>query len=528
VNISRTSVLAAFALSLLIPGCEPSGPDLSHLQTRAGATDFVETSRYGDVVEMMQALAEADDRVHFTDWGTTAEVRQLPMLVVGADGATPDDVTETGKLRVYLQGNIHGGEVPGKEALLILVRDWIKGEYPDWTENLVLLVAPLYNADGNEAVALTNRPRQHGPIGGMGQRPNALGLDLNRDHMKLDSPEARSLVGMLNDYDPHVGVDLHTTNGTHHGYHLTYSPSLHPDTPEVLEDLLRDGLFPAVTEEIEDEHGWHYYYYGNVYGEPEAWRTFDHRPRFNNNYLGLRNRVAVLSEAYAYLTFRDRVMATLYFVEEILNYANAHAAEIQQAVEGADAVSVVGETLSTRSVPQRSEEEVTILMGEVTELEHPETGEPMLLREDTIRPTEMYEYGTFRAEETEVAPAAYLVPPELTDVIERVRLHGIETFILDDGRTIPGEAFRVDSTRAAERAFQQRNERRVWGDYESVERRVEPGTVVVPVDQPLGRLAFHLLEPVADDGFTNWAFLDEWIAAGEWHPVWRTHESVDR
>ncbi len=516
--------IAVAALAVLACGTEESPPpDLSQLQTTAEATDFQETSSHADVVQMAEALAAADDRVHLTTWGTTNEGRELPMLVVGAEGATPEDVIATGKLRVYLQGNIHGGEVPGKEALLMLVRDWIQGAYPDWTEHLVLLVAPVYNADGNDRMALTNRPRQHGPLGGMGQRPNAQGLDLNRDHMKLASPEARALVTMVNAYDPQVGVDLHTTNGTRHGYHLTYSPSLHPDTHDALDALLRGALFPAVTDAIEERHGWHYYYYGNAFGDPVAWRTFDHRPRFNNNYFGLRNRVAILSEAYSYITFRDRVFATLYFLEEILNYANAHPDEIRAAVEAADGTSVVGQTLSTRSVPERSAEEVTILMGAVDELAHPETGEPILLRQDTIIPTPMYEYGTFQASETETAPAAYLISPELTDVIERVALHGIESYTVDDERTVAGEAFVVDSTRAADEPFQGVRERRVWGAYQAIERRLEPGTVVVPVDQPLGRLAFHLLEPNADDGFTNWGLVDTWIEAGGQHPIWRTH-----
>lgn len=515
--------------ALVLWGCadqESAAPDLSTLLTKAEATDYHETSTYDEVVEMAEALAAASDRVHLTWWGTTNEGRELPMLVVGADGATPEDVMASGKLRVYLQGNIHAGEVPGKEALLMLVRDWIQGMYPDWTENLVLLVAPIYNADGNERFALTNRPRQHGPLGGMGQRPNAQGLDLNRDHMKLASPEARALVTMFNAYDPQVGVDLHTTNGTRHGYHLTYSPSLHPDTHEALDELLRGGLFPAVTSAIEERHGWHYYYYGNAFGDPVAWRTFDHRPRFNNNYVGLRNRVAILSEAYSYLTFEDRVFATLYFVEEILNYANGHTEEIRGAVEAADAASVVGQTLSARSIPERSPAEVTILMGQAEELQHPETGEPLLLRQDTLIPTPMYEYGTFQAEETEVAPAAYLIPGDLNGVIERLRLHGVEMTTVDDGRTISGEAFMVDSTSTAEEPFQQVRERRVWGSYQPVERVVEQGTVMVSLDQPLGRLAFHLLEPNADDGFTNWAILDSWIQAGEWHPVWRVRSPM--
>lgn len=526
-SLSRCTVFV-----LLLAACAggAEAPDLTELLTRAEATDFVETSRYDDVIAMAEALAAASDRVHLTYWGTTGEDRRLPMLVVGADGATPEDVLATGKLRIYLQGNIHGGEVPGKEALLMLVRDWIEGDYPDWTENSVLLVAPIYNADGNESVALTNRPRQHGPIGGMGRRPNAQGLDLNRDHMKLDSPEARSLVTMLNAYDPQVGVDLHTTNGTRHAYHITYSPSLHPDTQVGLDALVRGDLLPSVREQFKANHGWDSYYYGNAGGrggaEP-AWRTFDHRPRFNNNYIGLRNRVAILSEAYAYATFEERVLSTLHFVEEILNYATANADEIRSTVARADAESVVGQSLTVRSVPQRSGEPVTILMGEVDELEHPETGEIMLLRRDVVNPVEMYEYGTFVAEETETAPAVYMIPPHLTDVVERLRLHGARTRTLGAPTTISVQAFRIDSTDVAQRAFQNRNEREVWGAYRNAEVELPAGTVLVSVAQPLGRLLFHLLEPRADDGFLNWALLDEKIAVGEDYPIMRRMEPID-
>jgi murein tripeptide amidase MpaA len=183
--------------------------DAALLLTRAERTDFRETTRYAEVVELAERLAAASPDIHLTTFGYTFEGRSLPLLVVGAPDASPESVRATGKTRVYLQGNIHAGEVCGKEALLMLLRRFAAGEYPSWTDSLVLLVAPIYNADGNERVRLVNRPRQHGPIGGMGQRPNAQGLDLNRDHTKLDSPEARSLVRMINDYDPHVLVDLH-------------------------------------------------------------------------------------------------------------------------------------------------------------------------------------------------------------------------------------------------------------------------------------------------------------------------------
>ena len=388
-NAFATLVLASLAVAGPL-----SGQSFNKLLTRAERTEFRETSSYDEVMELSERLADLSPDIHLTSFGYTNEGRSLPLLVIGADDASSEAVLATGKTRGYLQGGIHAGEACGREALLMLLRRFAMGDYPTWADELVLLVAPMCNADGAERVSLNNRPRQHGPIGGMGQRPNAQGLDLNRDHTKLDSPEARSLVAMMNAYDPHVAVDLHTTNGTRHAYYLTYSPPLHPNTPTSIDTLLRDRWLPELTSRIKEKHGWDYYYYGNTGGRSggaAAWRTFDHRPRFNNNYVGLRNRIAILSEAYAYATFEDRVRGTLWFVEEILDYAEQNASEIRQIVEAADRLPVVGTELAIRAEAERSAEEVTILMGEVEEQRHPSTGEIILLRRDVVNPTRMYE-----------------------------------------------------------------------------------------------------------------------------------------
>ena len=197
----------------------------------------------------------------------------------------------------------------------MLLRDLVAGRREEWLDKMVLLVAPIFNADGNEKVALNNRGPQYGPMGGQGTRANAQGLNINRDHMKLDTPEAQAFVRMMNEYDPHVLMDLHTTNGTRHAYYLTYAPPLNPTTDPTIVDLLRTQWFPWLTDTVRQKHGWDFYYYGNLSGgrgnQERAWRSFDHRPRFNNNYIGLRNRFGLLSEAYAYATFQDRITAAL-------------------------------------------------------------------------------------------------------------------------------------------------------------------------------------------------------------------------
>jgi hypothetical protein len=491
--------------------------------TRAERTDWVETSRYADVLAFLEAL-EGSPVLHRTGFGYSLEGRPLPLVVAGRGLASgsPADVLAAGRTRVLLFANIHAGEVEGKEALQILLRRLAAGEGSDLLDSLVLLVAPIYNADGNERVSVLNRTRQNGPLGGVGQRENAQGLDLNRDHMKLESPEARSLVGVMAAYDPHVIVDLHTTNGTRHGYHLTYSPPLHPDTDPAILSLLRDRWLPEITRAVREEHGFHTYYYGNAYAPEDGdrgWYTFDYRPRFNNNYVGLRNRVAILSEAYSYAAFEDRVAATLAFVEAILERVRVDADRVAELTREADARDLRGRRLGLRATFERGDE-VEILMGAAEPRRSRYSGQEYLARLDEVRSERMREYGSFRVVEEERVPAAYYVPAELEAVTDLLAWHGIRSTPLDAPRRVAAERFVIDSTRVADQEFQGHREREVFGSWTPVEVDLDAGTLEVPLDQPLARLVFHLLEPRAADGVVNWNLVDEALAGGA-YPVLR-------
>ena len=257
-----------------------------------------------------------------------------------------------------------------------------------------------------------------------------------------------------------------------------------------------------------------FYYYGNAFapgGGERGWYTFDHRPRFNNNYIGLRNRIAILSEAYSYATFEERVLATLYFVEEILDYVHMHAEEVRRIVADADAAPVVGESLALRAAPERSPAPVDILMGAVVEEVHPLTGRPLLLRADTQYVEPMYEYGTFAPTLTERVPEAYLIPADLQDVLIRLAAHGVALEPVagadgDDGadgaagadggesaRAMPVdvEVFRIDSVRTAERPFQGRNEQTLFGRYERTQVTPAAGDMWGPRRPAAGTPAFQ-------------------------------------
>jgi hypothetical protein len=498
--------------------------DAGALRTAPERTNFRETTRYEDVVHFMEQVAAISPVIQLDTFGYSMEGRALPLAVVGrlAD-KRPETVRASGRTVVYLQGNIHAGEVEGKEVLLMLLREFAQGRHQHLLDSLVILVAPIFNADGNERVALTNRPSQHGPVAGMGTRPNAQGLNINRDHMKLASPEARSFAQLLNRYDPHVGVDLHTTNGTRHAYYLTYSPPLHPNTPTGIDQLLRQEWLPHITREVRRKYDWDFYYYGNLQGQGDArgWYTFDHKPRFNNNYIGLRNRIAILSEAYSYATFEDRILATYRLVDEILAYAHAHAARIRSVTEAADAQRIIGQRLSTRADFERSAQPVEILMGAVAEERNPYTGATMLRRLPVRTPERMHEYGTFRATDTEVVPAAYVLLETSPQILANLEAHGVRMRPLDAARELQAQRFRVDSTAIAPREFEGARERTVFGAWVAQTVSAPATAVVVEMDQPLARLLFTLLEPRSDDGLVTWNYFDRWIEGSSTVPLAR-------
>ncbi|MEM6335981.1 MAG: M14 family metallopeptidase [Bacteroidota bacterium] len=488
-------------------------------------TDFLETSRHADVLAFIADVASSE-RLFATTMGYSNEGRAIPLVIVGADDPSPAGVRASGKTRVYLQGNIHAGEVCGKEALQMMLRELADGEGTAWTDSLILLIAPIYNADGNERIHLRNRGRQHGPLAGMGQRPNAQDLDLNRDHTKLESPESRALVALYDAYDPHVVVDLHTTNGTYHAYHLTYAPPLHPNTPASIDRMLRDDWLPWITDRVEDTYGWHFYHYGNMpwpgVDAPDGWYTFDARPRFSSNYAGLRNRFGILSEAYSYLTFEERIQATKVFVEQILDYASINASAIRAVTENADRHAIVGDSLAVRADYLATPDSVEILMGDVVEETNPYSGELILRRLDVVNPTPLKEYIAFQPSDWERVPSRYFLPAEATQALALLDAHGIKTQALNAPMTVDVEVFDITGSTLAQREFQGHRQRSIEGQYRTDAVELPAGTVQIEIDQPLGRLAFFLLEPRSDDGFTNWNVFDDLLDGATQYPVVRS------
>jgi len=199
-------------------------------RTRPELTQYRETSHYADVRQFLDSLRKLGVPLTFGSIGKTTEGRLIPFVIASRPKvSTPSEAKSLRRPIVYVQGNIHAGEVEGKDALLALIRDLTFAPKPNVLDSIVLIAVPIYNADGNERFAsqAVNRTEQNGPEL-VGTRANAQSLDLNRDYVKAEAPETRASLAMFNAWDPDVFVDLHTTDGSFHGYALTYSPSLSP------------------------------------------------------------------------------------------------------------------------------------------------------------------------------------------------------------------------------------------------------------------------------------------------------------
>ena len=512
-------------------------------RTQAERTGYLETSSHESVLAFLDSLVRPGRPIAGGVMGKTTEGRDLKYVIVSRPlFATPDAARRSGRPIVFVQGNIHSGEVEGKEALQALLRDLLLDARPNVLDSIVLIALPNYNADGNERLApqARNRGAQNGPEL-VGTRPNATGLNLNRDYMKADAPETRASLAMFNTWDPHVFVDLHTTNGSYHGYALTYAPSLNP-AAELREATFggawaRDSFLPDLRQRVRTRHSVETFDYGDFGGAgggrggrgagsgppptgitpttpPTAWRTYEHTPRFGTNYYALRGRVSILSETYSHDPFEKRVRSVYAFTRELLSLvAERRVAILGLAKRSDDAlrsgasvlppVPVRAAFTQTPGSAEVSYEEIE-RMGDSTRYE---AGMPLgARRTGRFRTATMQTFTRFTPTLTRPAPWGYAIAATDTAAVNLARLHGLEVSRLSaEWRGDAGPQFVVDSTVIAPNPFEGHRLVRLVGRWEAGPPvALAAGSYVVRVAQPSGVLAMYLLEPESDDGLVAW------------------------
>jgi hypothetical protein len=500
-------------------------------QTRAERTGYKETSHYADVISYLHDLQKAGAPIDLQYIGTSAEGKAMPFVIASYPPVhSPREARRLGRPIVYVQANIHAGEVEGKEAILAILRRLSQDGPTGLLGKIVLITTPIYNIDGNEKFGPmdVNRPEQNGPEM-VGHRENGQGLDLNRDAIKAESPEMRAALSHIyNPWDPDVMMDLHTTDGTRHGYDLTYAPPMNPNTDPGIMHFTRDVMLPSIQRELARNHlATHDYGDVSDRGGKQGFYTYGVEGRYCTHYVGLRGRISVLSEAATYITFQERVDSTNKFVSAVLSYVADHAGQVMKLTRDADARTeawglnpATAPALGVRfKMVSRGNEPVSLedlAPGE----EHP-FGRPAKLHSVT-----MPVFVQFATTKTASYPAAYLIPPDATKTVELLVRHGIDVQKIDGFFDGPVSEFSISKLTQAARPFQGHRLITLDGTFSPRPAGVEAGWFVVKMSQPLGVLAFHLLEPESTDGVSAWGFLDG-VTEGKPYPILKAMEQVN-
>lgn len=537
VAVAGALVLAACGGSVT-SGSAPSPASLP--RTRAERTNYTETSSYADVMSFIDSLRALGAPISVSELAKSPLGKSVPLLVASRPRvSTVAEARALGRPIVYVQANIHAGEVEGKEAVLALLRDWSFSQRPTVLDSLVLVVVPIYNSDGNDKLAAQarNRGAQNGPEM-IGERPNGAGLDLNRDYVKVEAPETLGSLKAFAAWTPDVFMDLHTTNGSYHGYALTYSPSLHPAAP--LAPFTADTLLPEIRRRMKAKHGFETFPYGNFTGAngresltaetKSGWVTYEHKPRYGTNYFGLRGGVSILSEAYSHDPFDRRVTSTRAFVQEVLSYVAANPASVLARVrtgrqatmlpaQGPAPMVPVQSRFTTRADTQAVLVERLERVADSSALTQP--GVPRgLKRTGQITAQRMPVVDRFEGIVNRPLQGGYVVEGDWPRVRELLTAHGIPFQPAGEAERTLSE-FVVDTVIASGRPFQGHREVAIRGQWRSVTRRAPPGSIVVMPNTGNDLLTMLLLDPESDDGFHTWNVFDSVLAKGKAAPVAR-------
>ena len=478
----------------------------------------------------VDSLQRAGAGIRVGTLGTSPQGRRISYVIAARPMVwSPAEARRTGKPIVYLQGNIHSGEVEGKEVVQMMLRDLTMGPLKPLLDSIVLIAVPIYNTDGNETFGPTerNRPNQNGPAM-VGRSENGQGLNLNRDYFKMEAPETRGSMALLTRWDPDVFMDLHTTDGSYHGYVLTFSPGLNPNSPPI-NGYDQDTFLPLVEKRMADRHHEKIFPYGNFRNQdPDSltlgWETYEDKPRFGTNLFGLRGRLSVLSEAYSHAPFATRIQATYDFVHEVLSLVAEQAATIHRLVIQSDHYRPDSVIVRADYAPPTQQD----VIAEVTKPAGEGNGSYATRQQTGVfRTIKMPVFDRFAAVRKEAMPSAYLIPAEWSEIVDLLRRQGIVVDRLSQDWAGPVEQFRIDSLSAQRFPFEGHRLVTLDGRWQAPGTDSVPaGTYLVKTDQPLGILAAYLLEPATEDGYVTWGMLDRALRPRGTYPFTRTMHQV--
>ena len=513
-------LLLATLLGVAAMTAQATTSNMADWITPAEAAQFRTTPSYADTVTYLQRLQQAAPGIiHLATFGTTPQGRPMTVVIASGDGTfDPAAAHAAGKAVVLLQAGIHPGEIEGKDAGLMLLRDIaIAHKYPHLLDHVVLVYIPVFSVDGHENSSPYHRINQNGPDS-MGFRGQSQYLNLNRDYVKADSPEMLAWLKLWQRWQPDFLIDVHTTDGADYQHDLTwYTEDPHKLDPAVSgwqHDAIVNQAMPAY-----EKRG----HLASIYLEFKDGRdprkgieNFGSGQRFSTGYAALQNRPALLIETHMLKSYATRVHAVYDLVELMLEQINQHPASLLAANAKADANTIARShdaqarvPLTFKPDPQSTKFE---LKGYAFTLTHSDISDSNWIQYDPSQPkTYTIDNENGLLPDLSISPpAAYVVPAQWTAIIDKLDAHGIRYQRIGHTLKVQAESYQLDHPQWASQPFESHLMLRSFAlkTVPSHEVELPPGSVIVPMDQRAANVAINLLEPQAPDSLLRWGYLD--------------------
>lgn len=558
-------ILALGIWMLALGGVGPVGASHagnSDLQTHAERTEFVETGRYPEAARLCRAFAAAfPARAVCRQWGVSAEGRPLLALIVGKEARA------NGQKRklpvVFAQAGIHAGEIDGKDAGFLIVREILEGKrLKGILEKLTFVFVPILNVDGHERFGPNHRPNQNGPAQ-MGWRVNAQNLNLNRDYLKVESIELRQLQPLWWEYHPILSLDLHVTDGADFGNRvgLVVAPSL-PDAQPELGELARvgEGLRKTAVSRLSALGVAAVDFYPSFKTEEDPKSGFEQDiagPRFSQGYWSAAGRLGILVETHSWKSYAMRVHDTHRVLELFLELAASNGLQWEKLARAQR------ERMQKAPWPRSfgiefkpgTQTRMIDFPGYAYTVENSDVSGGKWIRYDSSRP-EIWRVPL--VENVEVKKRVELPDPSGGYWVEAgfaslvapiLKVHGIKysKVVERKGRTVLGKfglgqrsggceeaegtggkvgngervaaasskpsvlrlkGYRAQAVEWPKKSYEGRQGVKLTGAYEDRERRVQVGDLFVPWAQPQIRLIVALFEAESRDSLGAWGFFN--------------------
>ncbi len=487
----------------------------SDWQTRWEKSGFLETPSYEATIEYCKRLAKASDEVHYTVFGVSPQGRDLPLLILDKQGCfAPEKIDSAGKIKLLIQACIHAGEPDGKDAGLVLFRDYaIYGKDDINLDSITILFIPIFNADGHERFTPFNRINQNGPKEA-GWRTTAGNLNLNRDYLKADAPEMQAWLEMFNRWNPDFFIDCHTSDGADYQYVITSEFDGYID--KTLMNWLSERYSPILTKKLNDSGfpASNYVWFRRWHDPKSGLVDYMPEPRFSIGYTSACNRPSLLIETHMLKDYKTRVEGTLYTLKHTITILNDQKQQLQKLIRYSDNYTSSDAFRESpfvlKYLPSMKDSIMIPFKGvEYTEVTSDLTGGPWFRYTSTPKDCMLPLFNRQEIALQVNLPEAYIIPGEWTDIIDRLRVHGIRYHILENETFVAVNTFQFSDVKWNASPFEGRQIiTRLQTKEISLEKKYPRGSAIVPLNQPKARLIAFMFEPAGEESFLRWGFFN--------------------